>query len=113
MLGVYYVTMQQGESVKVVRTLAFTTLVISNILLTLVNRSFTQSVFQTLQVPNPIMTLLLGLTFGLLLTTLFVPDARQLFEFAPVSVRALGWCGLASLVGVGWIEGYKAIQKRK
>ncbi len=106
-LGVYYVTMQRGESVDIVRTLTFTTLVISNILLALVNRSFTQSVFQTLRVPNPVFSLMLGLTFGLLLATLFVPDIRQLFRFAPVSASALGWSALAALVGVGWIEGYK------
>jgi len=111
-LGVYYVTMQQGESVGVVRTLTFTTLVLSNIGLALVNRSFTQSVFRTIRVPNPVLWLMLGLTFGLLLTTLFVPIARQLFGFAPVSVSALGWCALAALVGVGWIEGYKAIRGR-
>ncbi|GAB2583800.1 HAD-IC family P-type ATPase [Spirosoma areae] len=110
-LGVYYAAMQQGESVAVVRTLVFTTLVLSNIMLTLVNRSFTQSVFQTIRVPNPVLSLMLGLTFGLLLTTLFVPDARQLFGFAPVSASAFGWCALAALVGVGWIEVYKAIQR--
>ncbi len=109
-LGVYYMTMQEGESVEVVRTLAFTTLVISNILLTLVNRSFTQSVVQTLRVPNWVLSLMLGLTFGLLLTTLFVPDVRQLFGFAPVTAPALGWCLLAALVGAGWIEGYKALR---
>ncbi|GAB3642642.1 cation-translocating P-type ATPase [Spirosoma arcticum] len=109
-LGVYYVAMQQGEAVGVVRTLTFTTLVLSNILLTLVNRSFTQSVFQTIRVPNPVLSLMLGLTLGLLLTMLFVPDVRQLFGFAPVSALALGWCLLAALVGVGWIEGYKAIR---
>ncbi len=109
-LGVYYVAMQRGESVEVVRTLVFTTLVISNVLLVLVNRSFTQSVFQTLRVPNPVLSLMLGLTLVLLLTTLLVPDARQLFGFAPVPAAALGWCALAALVGVGWVEGYKAIQ---
>jgi P-type Ca2+ transporter type 2C len=111
-LGVYYVTMQQGESVEVVRTLTFTTLVISNILLVLVNRSFTQSVFQTLRVPNPVLSLMLGLTLGLLLVTLFVPAVQRLFDFAPVSASALGWCSLAALVGVGWIEGYKAVRDR-
>ena len=79
----------------------------------LVNRSFTQSVCQTLRVPNPVFSLMLGLTFGLLLTTLFVPDVRQLFGFAPVSAAALGWSALAALVGVGWIEGYKAVQKQR
>lgn len=82
--------------------------VLSNMLLTLVSRSFTQSDFQTIRVPNPVLSLMLGLTFGLLLTTLSVLDVRQLFGFAPVSASALGWCVLAALLGVGWIEGYKA-----
>lgn len=111
-LGVYYARMQQGEPVTVVRTLTFTTLVVGNILLALVNRSFTQSVFQTLRMPNPIMTLLLGLTLALLLITLLVPGVRTLFGFAPVSALALGWCSLAALISVGWIEVYKAIRKR-
>jgi Ca2+-transporting ATPase len=106
-LGVYYAAMQQGESVEVVRTLTFTTLVLSNILLTLVNRSFTQSVFRTIRVLNPVLSLMLVLTFGLLLITLLVPQARQLFGFAAVPVSFLGWCGLAALAGVGWIEVYK------
>ncbi|MBC7921995.1 MAG: cation-translocating P-type ATPase, partial [Ferruginibacter sp.] len=112
-LGVYYVATQQGEAVAVVRTLVFSTLVLSNILLTLVNRSFTQSVFQTIGVPNRLLWLMLGLTFGLLLATLFIPSAQQLFGFAPVSASALGWCTLAALVGAGWIEGYKVIRVRK
>ncbi|RYF65454.1 MAG: cation-translocating P-type ATPase, partial [Cytophagaceae bacterium] len=106
-LGTYYVTMQRGESVEVVRTLVFTTLVLSNILLTLVNRSFTLSVFQTIHTPNWMLWLMLGLTMGLLLATLFIPSVQQLFGFAPVSATYFGWCALAALTGVGWIEGYK------
>lgn len=108
-LGVYYVAMQQGESLPVVRTLVFTTLVLSNMLLTLVNRSFTLSIFQTIRVPNWMLWLMLGLTLGLLVTILFHPDAQHLFGFAPVSVSAFGWCTLAALIGVGWVEGYKLI----
>lgn len=110
-LGVYYVTMQQGESSSVVRTLAFSTLVLSNILLTLVNRSFTQSIFRTIRVSNWMLWLMLGLTFVLLLATLFFPPAQRLFGFATVSASAFVWCTLASLVGVGGIEGYKAIAR--
>ncbi|NID13470.1 cation-translocating P-type ATPase [Fibrivirga algicola] len=112
-LGVYYIAMQQGESVAVVRTLVFATLVLSNMLLTLVNRSFTQSIVKTIRIPNPILFLMVGLTFGLLLATLLVPATRQLFGFAPVSASALGWCGLAALIGVGWIELYKAVRLTK
>ncbi len=108
-LGVYYVAMQRGEPEAVVRTLVFSTLVLSNIVLTLVCRSFTQSVFRTLRVPNRVLWLMLSLTFGLLLATLFVPVAQQLFGFVPVSAGALGGCALAALAGAGWVEGYKAV----
>ncbi|MBC7448521.1 MAG: cation-translocating P-type ATPase [Hymenobacteraceae bacterium] len=108
-LGVYYVAMHRGGTVPVVRTLVFSTLVLSNIVLTLVNRSFTQSVFRTIRVPNRVLWLMLSLTFGLLLVTLFVPAAQRLFGFAPVSTVAFGWCGLAALVGAGWVEAYKTV----
>jgi Ca2+-transporting ATPase len=108
-LGVYYTTMHAGLPLPVGRTLVFATLVLSNIVLTLVNRSFTQPVWQTLRVPNRVLWLMLGLTLALLLITLVVPAARQLFDFAPVSGAQLGGCGLAALVGAGWVEGYKAV----
>ncbi|GAB2697138.1 cation transport ATPase [Hymenobacter frigidus] len=108
-LGVYYVAMQRGEPVAVGRTLVFVTLVLSNVFLTLANRSFTQSIVQTIRLPNRVLWLLLGLTLALLVVVLGVPAARALFEFAPVSGAALGWCALAALVGVGWVEGYKAV----
>jgi Ca2+-transporting ATPase len=110
-LGVYYVAMQRGEPVAVGRTLVFVTLVLSNVFLTLANRSFTQSIVQTIRLPNRVLWLLLGLTLVLLVVVLGVPAARALFEFAPVSGAALGWCALAALVGVGvgWVEGYKAV----
>ncbi|MCC3160364.1 cation-translocating P-type ATPase [Hymenobacter sp. 15J16-1T3B] len=110
-LGVYYGFMQQGAPLPEVRTLTFATLVLSNLGLTLVNRSFTQSVWQTLGVPNRILWLMLGLTLCLLLATLLVPAAQRLFGFAPVPVAALGWCAGAALLGAGWIEAYKALRR--
>lgn len=112
-LSVYYVTMHQGQSIDGVRTQVFLTLVLSNIALTLVNRSFTQPVWKTIRVPNWMLWLMLGLTLCLLLATLFIPPVQHLFGFTRIPVSAFGWCGLAALAGVGWIEGYKAfIQSR-
>ena len=108
-LGVYWAAMQGGEAAPLVRTLVFTTLVLSNIFLVLVNRSFTLPVFRTLRVPNRVLWLLLGLTLAMLLTTLFFSPARHLFGFSPVPPAWLGWCALAALVGVSWVEGYKVI----
>ena len=110
-LGVYYAAMHQGLPLPVGRTLVFATLVFSNIILTLVNRSFTQSVWQTLRVPNRVLWLMLGLTLALLLVTLLVPAAQRLFGFAPVPLAWLGGCGLVALAGAGWVEGYKALRR--
>ena len=111
-LGVYYVAMHRGRPVAEVRTLVFATLVLSNIVLTLVNRSFTRSVWRTLLVPNRLLWLMLGLTLALLLAALWLPAARELFEFAPVPLAELGWCGLAALLGAGWVEVYKLLRPR-
>ena len=111
-LGVYYAAMHLGLPLPVGRTLVFATLVLSNIVLTLVNRSFTQPVWQTLRVPNRVLWLMLSLTLALLLVTLLVPTAQHLFGFAPVPLAWLGGCGLAALVGAGWVEGYKALRRQ-
>lgn len=58
--------------------------------------------------------LMLSLTLCLLLVTLFIPPVQHLFGFLRIPVSAFGWCALAALAGVGWIEGHKAfIHSRK
>ena len=108
-LSIYYLAMQNGSSLEVVRTLVFCTLVISNIFLTLVNRSLKAFVFQTLGVPNKLLWLMLGITLLLLLTTLFFVPAQKLFGFVAVPIADLTWSALAALLGVVWIEIYKAL----
>ncbi len=108
-LSIYYVAMQNGSSLEVVRTLVFSTLVLSNIFLTLVNRSLRLFVFQTLGVPNKLLWLMLGVTLLLLLTTLFFEPAQNLFGFTAVPLTDLAWAALAAFLGVVWIEIYKAL----
>ena len=67
------------------------------------------SAFRTIRTPNRLLWLMLGLTFALLLITLFFGPARQLFGFSPVTAAQFGWCALAALVSVGWIEIYKLV----
>ncbi len=112
-LSVYYINMQQGQSIEVVRTLVFACLVMSNILLVLVNRSFTLSVWQTLTIPNRTLIFMLALTFVLLLATLFIPTLQSLFAFSAVSAYQLWWTGLAAFLGVAWIEVQKLLVRSR
>lgn len=106
-LWVYYNHMISGSSIEVTRTAAFTVLVLSNIFLTLSNRSFSQSVIQTIFRPNRLLWIMLTTTFLILCATLFVPQFQLLFDFAPLTYGQIRYCLVSSLVGVFWIEIYK------
>jgi Ca2+-transporting ATPase len=93
--------------------LVFTSLVFSNIFLTLANRSFFQSVFQTLFNPNPTLWWMLGITCGILLAALFVIPVQELFQFSGVQFTDLLVCLAIVLPGVFWIEGVKFLRRQK
>jgi len=94
----------------VVRSLTFATLVIGNIALILVNRSWRLSVWQTFRERrNPALTWILLGAAVLLVTILTVPGLRHAFSFGPLPPT--GWlvAAAAGLLGVAWFEIYKAI----
>lgn len=109
-LGMYYYTMQQGLSLDRVRTATFVTLVLSNIWLTLENRSDHEPILTTIRRPNPILWLMLGLTTLMLVAALMIPAVRQLAQFSPLSGTELSHCLLVSLGSVFWLEAYKIVR---
>jgi len=68
--------------------MGFSTLVVANIGLTLVNRSFTASVFITYGNNNQLLRIMLLLTIGLFVALLYKPLFRAFFHFAVPSVAA-------------------------
>lgn len=112
-LTMYAQSMQAGAAIEVVRTVTFSTLVLSNIALTLVSRSDRDSVFASLHRPNPLLWLMIALTLLLLAVSLLVPSVRTFAQFAAISGSQLLACMLAALLGVGWIEVYKSWKRRR
>ncbi len=112
-LTVYYVYMQAGASPDKVRTLAFMTLVLSNVWLTLVVRSDREFLVETIRRPNRVLWYLLGLSVLLPALFLLLPQIRDFALFVPLSLSELGWCLGASLAGVVWVEGYKFRKRKK
>jgi len=110
-LGVYYVGLRLEYSAEVVRTMCFTTLIVSNILTILTNRSWENNLFQILKTRNASVKWIVGGTILFLVAVLSIPFLHGLFKFAPLSALQI----LAS-VGVGclsiiWFEIYKAVKK--
>ncbi|MCL6260290.1 cation-translocating P-type ATPase [Aquiflexum sp. TKW24L] len=112
-LGFGFYLMTTGHSEATVRTLIFSTLVFSNIFLTLVNRSFYFSVFKTLTYNNKLVPLVLGISLALLVLILTIPSFMKVFDFESVSFNMLLFSFLASSIGVFWIEVWKFFKRKK
>jgi Ca2+-transporting ATPase len=110
-LAVYYYYMQQGYSIELTRTMVFTTLLCSNILLTFINRSFTRSLFHTMRYRNNLVPYVLGASLLFMIAILFVPPVRSVFRLAPVSAMQFMIAAGAAMAGTLWFELYK-IQRR-
>ena len=112
-LVVYLAAVLGDRPDDVVRSITFATLVVGNLALILVNRSWRLSIWQSLRERrNPTLKWILTATGTLLVVLLTAPGLRDAFDFGPIGLRdwlvALG----AGSIGVAWFEGYKAWQSR-
>lgn len=83
-----------------VRAVVFTCLVLMNIGLILLNRSFKASLLRALFRPNRALWILLGSVIGLLAIALFWLPAQRLFHFGQLHDYGLAICGASGLLSV-------------
>ena len=103
-LFMYQFQVHSGATENEVRTAVFITLITSNILLTLVNRSFYYSFLSTFRYHNQLLRAILVITALMLCIMLFVPFIRDFFRLAPASLQMV-LCSIAvSMISVLWIE---------
>ena len=101
-----------GFSEKYTRTTVFLTLIISNIFLTLENRSFYYSVFTTIRYKNNLVLMIIGITIGITSLLLFVPVFSNFFLFEKVDKAQIGLSVLVGFLSVMWIEIYKLFNRK-
>jgi len=90
------------------RALVFTVLVLINMGLILVNRSFSSSLAHAFLRPNRSLAILLGAVSALLAAALYWPPARSLFHFGRLhldDLAASAGAGLVSLLVLEWLKG--------
>lgn len=97
--GVFISAAHSGMPEADLRALIFTSLVLINIGLILVNRSFNASLFKAFLRPNRSLWILLGSVLALLATALFWPPAQSLFHFG-----RLHWDDVAICAAVGFFS---------
>jgi len=108
----YQFEVHAGASENEVRTAVFLTLISSNILLTLVNRSFYYSIVETFRYNNRLLIGILITTAGILCLMLTVPFIRDFFRLAPASAPMIVCGVLTAAISVLWIEVVKWQRRR-
>jgi Ca2+-transporting ATPase len=100
-----------GASEEEARALTFSTLVIGNLGLILVNRSWQLNVFSSLNSRNSALWWVVGGALSFLLLTLHLPFLREIFHFAPLTPFQLALSFAAGLCSVLWFELLKLIRR--
>lgn len=111
-LLVYFIALRLGRPHDEVRALTFTTLVISNIGLILINRSWTRTAWETLRINNPAVRWVVISVGFFLAICLYLPGLRHLFHFDVLHADDLLICLVAGIVSVIWFEVVKIFHRR-
>lgn len=112
-LGVYLWSVLSGADDPAVRVLTFTTLVVANLGLIFVNRSWTDTVLAGLRRRNAALWLVTAGTLLVLASLLVFGPARDLFRFAAAAPLQLLIAALAGIVSVSWFEVWKVAVRRR
>jgi Ca2+-transporting ATPase len=108
-LSLYYISMSKGQTLEVTRAIVFTTLILGNIFLTFVNRSFTESIVQTIRYKNNLAPWIFLFSGILLILVHQVSFIRDLFGFMPITALQFWQAAAVAFISVMWFEVYKMI----
>jgi Ca2+-transporting ATPase len=112
-LGLGYFYLQQNADESLVRTLIFSTLLFSNVFLTLVNRSFTFSIIKTIRYKNNLVPMILIATLLFIAAMLYVPFLQQLFRLHSLELKELLICVGIAFCCTFWMEIWKLVSRKK
>jgi Ca2+-transporting ATPase len=111
-LAVYQYCITQNSDLSTTRTWCFTTLIFSNIILTLANRSFTRSIFVTLLYKNYLIPIIIFITLALWWAAVNIPMIQSLFGFSKIDLSDILLCAVVGSVSVLWLEIYKMFKRK-
>jgi len=106
-LVLYYVFMKQQHTIEETRTIVFTTMILSNVFLTFVSRSFTRSLYYTIRYKNNLAPLIILISSIFLLSLQFIGPVRHLFRMTTLTLNEFLLCFAVAFATVMWFEVYK------
>ncbi|MDM1041207.1 MULTISPECIES: cation-translocating P-type ATPase [Empedobacter] len=113
LLFVYQYTYQLGGNEEKTRAMVFTTLIFSNVWLSLTNRSFYYSLWSSFRNKNNLMVYVTVLTLVILFAILYVQPISLFFKVTSLNLNELGIAMIVAMLSVLWFEVYKWIKRRR
>ena len=111
LLFVYQYTYQLGGNEEKTRAMVFTTLIFSNVWLSLTNRSFYYSLWSSFRNKNNLMVYVTVLTLVILFAILYVQPISLFFKVTSLNLNELGIAMIVAMLSVLWFEVYKWIKR--
>ena len=111
LLFVYQYTYQLGGNEEKTRAMVFTTLIFSNVWLSLTNRSFYYSLWSSFRNKNNLMVYVTVLTLVILFAILYIQPISLFFKVTSLNLNELGIAMLVAMLSVLWFEVYKWIKR--
>lgn len=112
-LFVYQYSVINGYDEALTRTMTFTVLIVANIFLTLINRSFYYSIFTTLNYKNNMVLFIIFITITTVGLILYVKPLTKFFKFEILNSLQLLICIAIGFISVMWFEIVKLIKRVK
>lgn len=112
-LSIYQYCIFNNYNEALTRTMVFTVLIVANIFLTLINRSFYYSILTTIKYKNPMVSLIILITIILLGLLLYVKPLTLFFEFEFLNSNQLVIAIATGFVSVAWYEIVKLYKRSK
>jgi Ca2+-transporting ATPase len=113
-LGTYLFAIYQGYTAELIRSLTFATLLIANLILIMVNRSKTLTIWESaFRRRNRALPWILLFGLSILLSLLNVPILRDSFGLASLSARELLLVIVVSYLSVCWSDIVKLLRSNR
>lgn len=111
-LSIYEFAVSQSYNENTTRTMVFLVLITANIFLTLVNRSFSSSIFETMKNKNNLVLLINSITISITALLLFVKPINHFFEFEKLSIIQLILSVVVGFLSIIWFEIVKLLRRK-
>jgi Ca2+-transporting ATPase len=112
-LSAFVISLSRGQGELDARAISFTTLVLGNLALIWTNRSRTRTILELLRSRNVALSAITAGALAFLGLVLYVPEARNLFQFSTLHIDDLVVCILLALASVAWFEIAKVLKRQK